>query len=262
MTKELAVAIRIARLAGRLALAGLDGKVLVKTKSDGSDIVTSCDIKVERFIVSELRRIFPKHDIMREEEDDIFSNADWVWVIDPIDGTKYFTHGVKMFTTALALWYKGEPRLGVVYNPATDDCYYAESGSGAFLNKKRIYVSRTKNIKAATVALVNAELQRLSSGAKKLTQRRLDLLYNNCFRFRALGSGTLSLCYLAQGYFDAYFDLTGREKLVDIAAGINIVKEAGGVFSGLDGQWHGYDIRHLVVTNGLIHKDFLRLLNK
>ena len=173
MIKELQTAIRVAKQAGDMALQGMDKISSVKFKEDARDVVTEYDLKAEKYIVRELSKTFPRHGFILEEQDDIKSKSGYTWVVDPIDGTKLFVCGVKLFTCAIALWKDQEPILGAVYHPGTGDCYYARRGGGAFVNKKRIHVSKIKALKEAIVQIDVASMNHLSASERGAAKKRI-----------------------------------------------------------------------------------------
>ena len=261
MSKELKFAIKLARDAGKILMDGLDKAVVKRYKIDRRDIVTSMDLKSEELIVSRIKKEYPNHKIYSEECGKIKASSDYVWIIDPLDGTKYYAAGVNFFDLSIALWKGNEPVLGVVYSPASDDLYWAEKGKGAFCNNRKIKVSKINKLDEAIVYLEIAASDKLKPDEYKLAMERFELIFKNIYRFRGFGLGARACCYIAQGGYDAYFDLTGKEEILDLAAGIIIAKEAGAKITGLDGKFQSQDTSHVVITNGKIHNDFLKLLN-
>ncbi len=260
MTKELRFTIDLARKAGKKAIAGMNHIQKMTSAQNLRDITTNVDIEVEELIVAAIQKKFPDHNIIREEGEDTDKGSEYTWMIDPIDGTKYFVAGIKLFTVSIGLWRKGQPMLGVVYNPGTDDLWRAEVGGGAFMNKKRIRVANIKSLTEAMASIDVTKFNQLNPKERTNALRRLNAIANNFYRFRSFGSGSLSLCFLAQGHLDAYLDLTGRQPIKDIGAGLAIAKEAGAKITGLDGKFHGHNASHIVATNGKIHSQLLKLL--
>ena len=259
MSPELKFTIDLAKRAGAVALRGID-KINSIKKNDARDVSTDVDIQVERLIVSSLQKKFPKYNIIREEEEDINNGSDFTWAIDPIDGTKYFVKGIKLFNISIGLLYKNKPFLGVIYNPGFGDCYWAEKNKGAFLNNKKLAVSKINKLSAAIVALDMFRSDQLPKKQQRIFIKRLVKIISNVYRVRSFGCGSLSLVYLAQGYFDAYVDLTGQEEIKDLAAGLIIAKEAGAKLSNLNGGSVGLDVNSILVTNKIIHKKIIDLL--
>lgn len=262
MTKELKFAIKLAKDAGKIVIDGLDKVVVKKSKADKRDIYTNIDREAERMIINRIKKKYPHHKIYGEEYGKIDAESDYVWIIDPIDGTKYYVAGIKLFDVSIALWKGDTPIVGVVYSPALNDIYFAEKGKGAFHNQKRLRVSNINRLNESIIYLDITGSNKLKTEEQKITMRRLELIFKNVYRFRAFGLGAVACCYVAQGGYDGYFDLTGKEKILDIAAGITIAKEAGAKVTGLDGKYHGQDTSNIVITNGKIHNKFLKLLKE
>ncbi|MCK4553562.1 inositol monophosphatase [Candidatus Parcubacteria bacterium] len=261
MPLKLKFIIELAKRAGAKVLLGMD-KIKYVKKNDIRDVSTDLDKQTEQLIVTAIQKKFPSHNIIREEGDNIDNQSDYTWIIDPIDGTKYFVNGIKFFTTSIGLWHKNKPVMGVIYNPGTKDCYWAEKNKGAFLNNKKLRVSQRNKLSEAIISIELYKIDQQTQQQKNILYKRLQNIINNFYRFRSFGCGSISLCYLAQGYFDAYFDLTGKEEITDLGAGLIIAKEAGAKITGLDNKFPGLNVNHLVVTNTKIHQDLLKLLNE
>ena len=261
MTKELKFAIKLAENAGKILISGLDKVIVKKTKSDKRDICTNVDIAAEEMIIKRIKSKYPDHKIYSEEKGKIKGTSSYVWIIDPIDGTKYYINGIKLFSTSIALWKNDEPIIGVIYLPGFNDIYWAEKGKGAFCNQKRIKVSSVNNLKNSMITLDITSINKLNPSKQKIAMRRLEAILKNTYRFRVFGLGSLSLCSIAKGGLEGYFDLSGKEEILDIAAGIVIAKESGAKITGLDNKYRGQGTSHIVITNGKIHNKFLKLLN-
>ena len=174
-----------------------------------SDFVTNADLKAEKIIIEELLKAKKNYSIISEESG-IQNNKDRdnVWIIDPIDGTSNFLHGVPHFSISIALKSNNEIIAGLIYDPIKDEMFYAEKNNGAYFNNQRIRVSQKKNVASCLFA----------TGGQIKTE--IDLIT------RKTGSAALDMAYVAAGRFDGYFQ--NNLNLWDIAAGIIIVKEAGG----------------------------------
>jgi len=180
-----------------------------------SDFVSNADTKAEKIIIEELIKARKNYSII-SEEDGSKTNQDTenVWIIDPIDGTTNFLHGVPHFAISIALKSKNEIVSGVIYDPIKDEMFYAEKNNGAFFNNKRIRVSKKKDINNCLFA---------TGGKEKV---KIDLLT------RKSGSAALDMAYVAAGRYDGYFQ--NNLNLWDIAAGIVIVQEAGGIINEIN----------------------------
>ena len=180
-----------------------------------ADFVTNSDKKVEKILIEELNKAKKNYSILSEEIGKIEnSDKDNFWIIDPIDGTTNFLHGVPHFAISIALRNKNEIISGLIYDPIKNEMFYAEKDNGAFLNNQRIRVSSKKSLNECLFA----------SGGKKEIKSKLNL--------RKSGSAALDLAYVASGRFDGYFQ--NELNLWDIAAGLILVTEAGGKTNKLD----------------------------
>ncbi len=180
-----------------------------------ADFVTNSDKKVEKILIEELNKAKKNYSILSEEIGKIEnSDKDNFWIIDPIDGTTNFLHGIPHFAISIALRNKSEIISGLIYDPIKNEMFYAEKDNGAFLNNQRIRVSSKKSLNECLFA----------SGGKKEIKSKLNL--------RKSGSAALDLAYVASGRFDGYFQ--NELNLWDIAAGLILVTEAGGKTNKLD----------------------------
>jgi len=179
-----------------------------------SDFVTNADIKVEKIIIDELKKAKPNYSILSEEKGEEKNKDQKTWIIDPIDGTVNFLHGVPHFAISIALKNEDEIVSGVVYDPIKNEIFYAEKNNGAYFNNQRIRVSKKNNL----------------SDCLFVTGGKIDHEYE--FPFRKSGSAALDLVYVAAGRYDGYFQK--KLNLWDIAAGIIILKEAGGLINKID----------------------------
>jgi len=180
-----------------------------------TDFVSNADLKAEKIIIEELKKARPYYSIISEEDgSENNKDKDHTWIIDPIDGTTNFLHGVPHFAISIALKYGNEIISGLIYDPIKDEMFYAEKDSGAFFNNQRIRVSKKKEINSCLFA---------TGGVAK---NEVDL------PLRKSGSAALDIAYVAAGRYDGYFQ--NDLNLWDIAAGIILVKEAGGMINEID----------------------------
>ena len=180
-----------------------------------SDFVSNADTKAEKIIINELMKAKKNYSILSEEcGSKINSDSENVWIIDPIDGTTNFLHGVPHFAISIALKSNNEIVSGLIYDPIKDEMFYAEKNNGAFFNNQRIKVSKKKDIEGCLFG---------TGGKEKI---ETDLIT------RKSGSAALDMAYVAAGRYDGYFQ--NNLKLWDIAAGIIIVKEAGGIINEIN----------------------------
>lgn len=261
MTEQLKFAIYLAKTAGETLVAGFDNSFIKYSQVNRRNVVTNMDLESEKMIIGLIKKKYPDHKIISEECGKIEGKSDYVWIIDPLDGTKYYSAGIKACNVLISLWKDNTPLVGVVYLPFTKDIYWAEKGKGAFFNRKKIFVSKVKKFKESVVFVDAARSEKLNQEELHLAAKKLGVILENCYRLRGISFGPLPLCYMAQGIAEAFFDLTGKEKIWDLAPGFVIVSEAGGKITGLDGKFHGQNISNAVVTNGKVHNEFLKLLN-
>ncbi|MDC0618139.1 inositol monophosphatase [Candidatus Pelagibacter sp.] len=180
-----------------------------------TDFVSNADFKAEKIIIEELKKARPYYSIISEEDgSENNKDKDHTWIIDPIDGTTNFLHGVPHFAISIALKYGNEIISGLIYDPIKDEMFYAEKDSGAFFNNQRIRVSKKKELNSCLFA---------TGGVAK---NEVDL------PLRKSGSAALDIAYVAAGRYDGYFQ--NGLNLWDIAAGIILVKEAGGMINEID----------------------------
>tara|TARA_B100001121_G_scaffold39684_1_gene33976 strand:- start:361 stop:1101 length:741 start_codon:yes stop_codon:yes gene_type:complete len=185
------------------------------SKKGPADFVTNSDIKVEKIIIDELKKAKPNYSII-SEENGIIKNKDTnnVWVLDPIDGTVNFLHGIPHFAISIALKSNNEIISGIIFDPIKNEIFYAEKNNGAFFNNQRIRVSKKNNIDECLFA----------------TGGKID--HEPDIQYRKSGCAALDMAYVASGRYDGYYQ--NGLNIWDIAAGIVIVKEAGGVLNDID----------------------------
>ena len=184
------------------------------SKKGPKDFVTNSDIKAEKIIIEELKKARPNYSII-SEENGIEKNKDKsnTWIIDPIDGTINFLHGIPHFAISIALQFNNEIVSGLIFDPIKNELFYAEKNNGAFFNNQRIRVSKKNNINECLFAIGKIK-------------NEPDLIY------RRTGCAALDMAYVASGRYDGYFQ--NNLNLWDIAAGIIIIKEAGGIINDID----------------------------
>ena len=181
-----------------------------------SDFVSNADTKAEKIIIEELSKAKKNYSIISEEDGSkINKDTNNIWIIDPIDGTDNFLHGVPHFAISIALKTNNEIVSGLIYDPIKDEMFYGEKNSGAFFNNRRIKVSNKKEINSCLFAT-----------GGKVDEKKIDL------NIRKSGSAALDMAYVSSGRYDGYFQK--NLNLWDIAAGIILVKEAGGIVSEID----------------------------
>jgi myo-inositol-1(or 4)-monophosphatase len=251
--KRLALAKKAANKIGRLLLENFNKNKKISRKKDGS-LVTAIDVKAEKLAVKLIKQAFPLDGILAEEGGNSSSKNGFVWIIDPIDGTHNYIRGIDIFGTSIAVQYKGKIVVGLIYMPCAKEMYTAIKGQGAFLNGKRIKVSNNK-LRASTMVYDST----ISMNKKKMLES-LDVISGRVFNIRMLGSTARSLSYVAEGKAD--LEVEFNDKLWDFAAGLLLVEEAGGKFTDFNNSKKVRATQAYVASNGKIHSQVLKLLNK
>ncbi len=252
----LSVAIEAAREAGRFLKLSV-GKVRnVQVKyGEERNLVSEIDRGAEEKIINILRRHYPTHAILAEESGGSESIAEYKWIIDPLDGTTNFLHGVPIFSVSIALERKGEVIAGVVYDPNLDELFSAEKGKGAFLNGKRLRVSAAGTLAAGL--LVTGFPYNIAENPDDVVGHFVRYLMT-AQGMRRLGSAALDLCYVAAGRFDGFYELILNPW--DMAAGALFVVEAGGTVTDMTGSPLNIYRKSIVASNGLIHQEMVDVL--
>jgi len=250
---ELKVAERACVEAGKIALKYFRGKFNVRLKG-AVDLVTDADIDCEKKIKSVIASEFPNHGFIGEEEG-AFGSKESFWVIDPIDGTTNFAHGVDYFAHSIALVKNSEIVCGAVFNPVLKKLYSAQAGKGAFLNGKKISVSKAPMLRDSL--LITGFPYNIPAYDEK-TLRAVGSLKKQCQGVRRFGAASLDFCSVAEGICDGYFEYDLRPW--DVAAGILIARESGGKVTDINGAEATINSGHFLVSNGLLHEKILEHL--
>jgi len=252
-------AIKAARSAGSIInRASLDLDLLkVNTKSP-NDFVTEVDHKAEAVIIETLLSAYPGHGILAEESGRAHGakDSDYVWIIDPLDGTTNFIHGFPVYSVSIALAFRGQVQQAVVYDPTRNDLFFASKGRGAFVNDRRLRVS--KRIRLAECLIGTGFPFRKGDNFKRYLQM-FESVMQNCAGLRRPGSAALDLCYVAAGYTDGFFE-TGLSPW-DIAAGSLLVTEAGGLIGNFTGESDFLYQREVVAGCPKIYGQLVTLLS-
>lgn len=236
------------------------------SKKGVSNFVTTADLRSEKIIKAELQKARPKFGFLMEESGEEKGESDTRWIVDPLDGTTNFIHGIPFFAISIALEQKGEIVAGVIYNPALDDLFFAEKGNGAYLassrGDNRLRVSSRKDPHECLVA-TGAPHSGHGDSDLFLEQARPILL--NTAGIRRVGAAALDLAYVASGKFDAFWEM--GLKPWDIAAGMLMVKEAGGMIDEVGNKKSSNRTRSVLATGNIIatnmnfYDKFKKLLN-
>jgi myo-inositol-1(or 4)-monophosphatase len=220
----------IAREAGQLALDRFGGE-RVLTQKGFRDFVTDADYAAQTLIVQRVREQFPEHGFLAEEDDPtLCDNAEFVWIIDPIDGTTNYSRNIPVFSVSIGIAQAGIPIVGVVFDPVRDELFWATSGGGAFVNDRPIAVSQ---IDTLADAIISHDWSRSAPMREKMLQI-ISRLAHQTRSIRAVGSAAIALCWVASGRVDAYLNV--QLSAWDVAAGQLILTEAGGKMSGFNAE--------------------------
>ncbi|MBI3694495.1 MAG: inositol monophosphatase [Acidobacteria bacterium] len=248
----LLAATEIAREAGALVARYFERRVAVEYKGD-FDVVTEADRASETRIVERLAARFPGHSVVAEEGSGVERASEFTWYVDPLDGTTNFAHGFPMFAVTLALEHQGEVVAGVVYDPVHEEFFAAEKGGGAYLNNRRIHVSRVDRLEESLLATGFPSRKRHADVNVYFFHQAAMLSHG----VRRAGSASLDLSYLAAGRLDGFWEF-GLNPW-DVAAGLLLISEAGGRCSDMHGGPHRLRGPHLAASNGLIHQEMIGL---
>jgi myo-inositol-1(or 4)-monophosphatase len=221
-----------------------------------ANFVTAADRRTEEILLAELSRARPGYSFLGEEggirEGDDKTHR---WIVDPLDGTTNFLHGIPQFAISIALEREGVIVAGVIYNPANEELFTAERGKGAFLNEQRLRVAGRRHMSEAVVA---CGVPHVGRGDTALFRREIAAVQERVAGLRRFGAAALDLAWVAAGRFDVFWE---RELAPwDMAAGILMVREAGGYATDLDDGDAIFDKRQIIAGNATLHKELLGLL--
>ena len=252
MAEFLETAASIAREAGALIASYHARGIGFELKGD-YDLVTEADRASERLIVEKLRNHFPTHAVVAEEGGGQEGSSEYRWYVDPLDGTTNFAHGFPMFNVTLALEKAGELIAGVIYHPIHEEMFTAEKGGGAYLNSRRIHVSKVARVEDALVATGFPSRKR-HENVNVHFYYQLAMMSHGV---RRAGAAALDLAYVACGRLDAFWEF-GLNPW-DMAAGVLMVREAGGMASDMHGGPFSLKGPHMLADNGLLHQPMVGL---
>jgi myo-inositol-1(or 4)-monophosphatase len=251
-----AVCEKAVRAAGRLLLEK-QGRVQVREKGP-SDLVTEADLASQEMVRQIVLGAFPEHCLLGEEDSKPAApRTEYRWIVDPLDGTTNYVHGIPFYSVSLALERSGELLVGAVYHPAADECFIAVLGQGAFLNGQRMHTSQVAELSHAVAA---------TGFPPDVTKRSPDLLIFNeatplCQSMRRTGSAAMNLAYVAAGRMDVFWSFS--TKVWDVAAGGLLVREAGGVVTSPMGGKFALDSgQFLAAATPALHGQFKELIHR
>lgn len=227
----------------------------ISHKEGLNNLVTEADHASETAIIETIRQSFPNHFILSEEIGELWSSSEFKWVIDPIDGTINFAHGIPLCCVSIGVELNGVIIMGAVYNPFMKEFFFAEKGKGAFLNEEPLFVSEESSVLKSCL-VTGFPYTYLDSPNGPL--QCFDRFIRKGIPVRRLGSAALDLCWVAAGRFDGFYE--HKLNAWDSAAGFLMVEEAGGKVTDFAGSAYSPYQPHIVATNGRIHDEMLAWL--
>jgi len=258
MIPEIGDLTALARQAGEILRGGFRGQHDVSHKGDDIDLVTEMDGRTEAYLLREIRRRFPDHQVVAEESGVHGASGAYSWFIDPLDGTVNYAHGIPIYSVSIAFADRGRVRLAAVYDPSRDECFTAQRGCGAFVNGQPLRVTDLAELSAALL-VTGFPYDMWTNPVNNLDHfERFSVRTQGV---RRLGSAALDLCYVAAGRFDGFWEL--RLKAWDIAAGALIAEEAGAKVTSMEG---GADylrpVASILAANPALHGRMLEILSE
>lgn len=247
----------IAKSAGSYIRDNFKGKFAVEQKGSEINLVTEVDKNAEKMIIDFIKKEYPTHGIIAEESGKENLNAEYKWLIDPLDGTTNFAHGLPIFSVSIGLMKGDEIIAGCVYDVMRDAIYLAESGGGSYCNGKKITVSKESDLKKAL--LVTGFPYDIANNPDKVLERFTHIIKKSR-GVRRLGSAAIDFCYVAEGAFDGYWEVFLNPW--DMCAGILIVREAGGKVTNFEGKDMSPFERKMIASNGYLHNELLKAINE
>ena len=253
----LKTAIQAAEMGGEVCRSYFNREFALDHKA-ACNLVTAADIESEQVIIDALLKAFPDHAILAEEtRQDSLQSPD-LWIVDPLDGTNNFAHGIPHFSVSIAYWRQGRPECGVIYNPITGELYHAKRGQGAFLGERQLHVSQAAQLNEALVGcgfyydrgkMMQATLQAIEA-----------CFFENVHGIRRFGTASLDLIQVASGRYGGFFEY--QLAPWDFAAGRLFVEEAGGRITTCAGNELKLDQSTVLATNGQLHSQLAGIVQK
>ncbi|HKK54172.1 MAG TPA: inositol monophosphatase family protein [Patescibacteria group bacterium] len=244
-----------ARKAGQILLKEYQkfdrSKVSFKSKHE---ILTAADVAAEKEIIKTIRKSFPEHQILAEESGETKSKSDYKWFIDPLDGTTNFSMHNPLWATSIGLSYKNKVVLAVIYSPTLNEFFYAEKDKGAYLNNKKIKVSKFSGEKVINTFCHGSQKKHIKKAIRYYNKQKLAQ-----FDARQLGSASMELAYVASARVES-ITIPGANSW-DVVAGALLVKEAGGKVTDFNNKTWNLNSYDIIASNGKVHKQILDALN-
>jgi myo-inositol-1(or 4)-monophosphatase len=249
--------IHIAREAGSIIREGFNNNLSINYKTNESDLVTNIDTASEKLIADFIRKKYPTHGILAEEGGEIKNGTEYIWVVDPLDGTVNFAHGLPIFSVSIGIQKEGKTVAGVVYDVVQNVVYSAEAGSGAYADSAKINVSGNSNLKHSI--LVTGFPYNIRENPYSALEKFVALTKASR-GMRRLGSAAIDFCYVAKGVFDGFWEVYLNPW--DVCAGKLIVEEAGGVVTDFSGNQITIHSKQVLASNGKVHNGMIEILKK
>ncbi len=249
--------IEISKEAGKIIRDGFRTKLTLEYKSNSSDFVTNIDKAAEYKIINFIKKEYPTHSILAEESGTENNGPEFTWVIDPLDGTMNFAHGLPIFSVSIGVMKNKEIIAGVIYDVMNNLIFSSEKGSGAFQNGRRIMVSENSDL---TKSLLVTGFPYNIKDNPDFAIERFNNFLMNARGVRRLGSAAIDLCYVANGTFDGFWEVNLQPW--DMCAGMLLIEEAGGRVSNFTNQNIDIYTKQLLATNGKVHTGMVKVLNE
>jgi myo-inositol-1(or 4)-monophosphatase len=251
------VMVKAARRAGRSLKRDLGEIEHLQVSLKGpANFVSLADKRAEEMLYDDLAKARPGYGFIGEEGGHREgADKSHTWIVDPLDGTTNFLHGIPQFSISIALQRDATLIAGVIYNPANDELYIAERGKGAFLNDQRLRVAGRRRLDECVIA---CGLPHIGRGDHQLANREMAAIQNKVAGLRRFGAASLDLAFVAAGRLDGYWERNLQQW--DIAAGQIILREAGGIVTGVDGNDNALTTGHVLCGNEHVHAELLKIL--
>ncbi|MGY4399980.1 myo-inositol-1(or 4)-monophosphatase [Bradyrhizobium sp. USDA 3315] len=251
------VMVKAARRAGRSLKRDLGEIEHLQVSLKGpANFVSLADKRAEEMLYTDLEKARPGYGFVGEEGGKREgSDKSHTWIVDPLDGTTNFLHGIPQFAISIGLKREDTVIAGVIYNPANDELYIAERGKGAFLNDQRLRVAGRRQLNECVVA---CGLPHIGRGSHQLALQEMAALQTKVAGFRRFGAASLDLAFVAAGRLDGYWER--NLQAWDVAAGLLMVREAGGTVSGIQGNDDPLQTGHIVCGNEFVHGELIKIL--
>jgi myo-inositol-1(or 4)-monophosphatase len=254
--ERLTLAKNLALESGALLREGVGRVTEVEHKGE-IDLITEFDLRSEKMLIDGIKQTYPNDAILAEEDGPI-GEGEYRWLVDPLDGTTNFAHGIPVFSVSISYSYGNQPLLGVVYDPMREELFSASKGEGAWLNERRLYVSSTTSLNESLL------VTGFSYDIRTIPDNNLDHFAAFALRtqgVRRMGSAAMDLAYVAAGRFDGYWEM--RLRPWDWGAGILLVVEAGGHVTRTNRETDIFtEPSSILASNGHLHEEMLAVLNR